>query len=294
MFPISGSLPSATIEELHNGSVAANTDLVVGTFPVRGLISAHQDNGTFTQIDIGGINAATGLDDTETILLPANGFITSTKYWLTIHTLFNHSASAAIVQIEAVFRAGPVTAGVELMSNSDLQVPPYQQILIVEQMGVGGSAVNITIVGTDIEGNIVSEVVALSAATIIHSVLPYHTVTSLISDGSTSSNLRIGFNNITASQPIPVNWRQTPITVQVTGIQTTDETDTLRVTFNSIPPDFGEDISVVPGWQAGGTNNSPSGHIQIGTDSRGIPAMIRVESGDGTPWDFEVIQGQNS
>lgn len=300
-FPERFVIPAGLRSKLHVGAVTATVELLSESVNVRGRVSAYQESGTSTDLAITGINALTGISDTDSITVPATGGVLGTVYWSRVDSIIPDTTSSATVDVEAALFAGTITAGVELMTQSVAMAVPFQQRLHI--VNEGSEEINVTISGVDSKGESMSEIVAAFPSEGNITRGGYGRVDSLISDTSTTGFICIAYHHQVVSEPILVNWRQTPAMVQV-SFEKADpsESGSIIVDYNTIPSEYFEgNYSSSRTWVDSLQSSADVGRSLMGveSDKPDIPAAVRVISNgtntsDPIEWIYYVIQGQNS
>ena len=109
-----------------------------------------------------------------------------------------------------------------------LTLRPYaldfpRRIIITPGSGNNDSGVKFTVVGTDWNGSVVTEVLTGGNNVAVQSLYDYLTITSITPNGSTGANMTVGTNAVASTRPIFLDeWAfgQTAIQVNISGTAT--------------------------------------------------------------------------
>jgi len=123
------------------------------------------------------------------------------------------AANATNIRTAAVIAAGTLTLNGTLVTGGVAILDTARRVLFT--FAGDGSALTLTLTGTNWAGDIISETLAGANTTTTYSVLSYKTLVSVVSSATLASNVSIGTNQIADSPWIRLDeWALPNLTVQ--------------------------------------------------------------------------------
>ena len=116
-------------------------------------------------------------------------------------------ADADGIALDQAIAGGALPLNGALVVSGVAQLGAQRKVLLTPGAGDNLTGVNFTLVGTDDQGHVITEVIAGPNAVTAQSVLDYATVTSITADvaGGGGETVSFGTNGVGASMPIPMD-----------------------------------------------------------------------------------------